>query len=304
MCKVSLIIPCYRGANTLNRAIKSVLAQTRPVDEIIVVNDCSPEADEIERVLLQYPNVVYAKNAVNLGLAATRNKGVSVASGDIVCFLDVDDELHPQKIELQLNIFRENAAISCGVRIIRDGNAVEAGEVYKDSGNVRVIKTHTRMLFRNTITGASLMISKKLMVKVDGYDERLRSCEDYDLWLRLLEAGITVYDIQYPLYLYYYNEDGLSKDLLNISYWELEVMRKFFDIQENMTLHSKKAACVWTFYMIKHLVRCEMSGDKTLKARTFQNILLLSGHKLLTGIIHVAITCRIIKLLSILIKQR
>lgn len=92
-----------------------MLDQSRPADEIIVVNDASPETKEIESVLAAYPQVKYIVNATNLGLAATRNVGVRVTSADIVSFLDADDRLHPQKIELQLSLFRPESAVSSGI---------------------------------------------------------------------------------------------------------------------------------------------------------------------------------------------
>ena len=80
---VSVIIPCYKDSQTLVRAIESVLKQTYQKIEIIVVNDCSPETELIERCLSAYPQVRYLCNSVNVGLAATRNNGLAMANGEI-----------------------------------------------------------------------------------------------------------------------------------------------------------------------------------------------------------------------------
>lgn len=279
--RISLIIPCYRDAATIARALDSVSRQTRPVDEVILVNDCSPETQEIEQVLQAYPHILYIKNPVNIGLAATRNRGVSAADGDVVTFLDADDELHPQKIEFQVRMLRENSAVACGVRRVAATERIDAHIIYPKLTCSRIVTSTSRMLFTNYLTGASIMIAKDLMVKIGGYDATLRSCEDYDLWLRLLEAGVTVYDIRLPLYVYHYNEDGLSNNYLNVSYWELEVLRKYFARNQSARFESVWDACIWAFWMLKHLVRYERVRDKRLQVRTMENIELLSKHPLL-----------------------
>jgi len=92
---VCVIIPCYKDSSTLDRAIRSVYAQTRKVNEIIVVNDFSPETQEIEEILIRHPEIKYIKNIKNYGLAKTRNIGVKNSKSEIITFLDADDEIHP-----------------------------------------------------------------------------------------------------------------------------------------------------------------------------------------------------------------
>ena len=104
--KVSVIIPCYNDALTLARAIDSVINQTYSNIEMVVVNDCSPQTALIEKCLSEYPQVRYLRNSENVGLAATRNNGLAIAKGELVAFLDADDEYLPDKIKLQVEIGR------------------------------------------------------------------------------------------------------------------------------------------------------------------------------------------------------
>lgn len=277
MSRVSLIIPCYRDAATIARALESVYRQTRPVEEVIVVIDCSPETEAIERVLRAFPHVVLVKHAVNLGLAATRNTGVEAATGDIVTFLDADDELHPQKVELQLHVFGRNTAVACAVRRIRPGKPVGELPLYERVGAVQTVTATGKMLLTNFLTGASLMIQKDLMLKMGGYDSSLRSCEDYDLWLRLIEGGVTVRNIQLPLYYYHLNERSLSRDVTNVSYWELEVIKRYYARGQREFLRSFRDRCIWAWWMLKHLARLEQTPDEILRGRTVSNIELLAG---------------------------
>lgn len=298
MSLVSLIIPCYRDAETLPRALLSVYRQTRPPDEVIVVNDCSPETDAIERALAAFPSVRYLRHDRNLGLAATRNTGIDAARGQILTFLDADDELHPQKIEMQVPFVDGNSAVTCTVQRVSTGELCPPAVKYRNGGQVHRVSSIWKMRFSNYLTGASLMIPKALMVSVGGYDASLRSCEDYDLWLRLLESGVTVHNLVWPLYIYHLNPAGLSRDHKTISYWELEVLRRHFSRIEKTGFEE---GCVWAWWMIKHMVRAEVAHDADLKVCTRRHIEELSsvpilrwGLKVLDGS-HVFRLCAVFK---------
>jgi glycosyltransferase involved in cell wall biosynthesis len=269
--RISVIIPCFRDSATLARAIDSVIAQTRSVDEIIVVNDCSPETALIEQVLSRYPDVVYVQNAVNLGLAATRNAGISAATGDIVSFLDSDDELHPQKIEFQLSQLQENSAVSCAVELIQCGLRRTALPMFVTPGEVQVVRNTRRMEFSNFLTGASLMVSKKLLQTVGSYDESLRSCEDFDMWLRLVENGTTIFHLKTPLYFYYFNPSGLSKDPEKISQWEIEVLKRHFKRKPYQLRSSLMESVIWAVWLFKHMLRAESSSNQALRRQILEN---------------------------------
>lgn len=267
MSKVCVIIPCYKDAATLGFAVESVLAQTRLPDEIIVVNDCSPESSEIEAILAAYPSVRLVKNAINLGLAATRSEGVKHTSCDVVSFLDADDELHPQKIEKQLAVLKEGAAVSCAVR--RIGYAAERAptERIEGDGKVRRFYSVQQNLFRNRLTGASILIRKDDLARVGGYDPSLKSCEDFDLWLRLLEAGVEVFHLDAPLYLYRVNPAGLSRNAVAISGWEMEVVHRALGRMGYRVPYGGFVARVVGVWVLKHLLRNRKAKSKELQGQ-------------------------------------
>lgn len=273
--RVSVVIPCFKDAGTLARALDSVLGQSRPVDEIIVVNDASPESRDIEVVMNGYPQTRYIVNSHNMGLAATRNVGVEKATGDVISFLDADDELHPQKIQLQLDLYRPDCAVACGVVRIADERGTDRVVSYNSVLKYSVVRDSSKLVRRNTLTGASLLISRDLFLSNGGYDTELRSCEDFDLWLRLLDAGVSVFNIDMPLYLYRINADGLSRNFFNISYWELIVVRKYFARCRQRGVPMKGEGIILFIWLFKHFVRYEQCRDARILVATIQNMSLL-----------------------------
>lgn len=272
--RISLIIPCYRDAATLERAIKSVLIQTYPVDEIIVVNDCSPETDAIEAIVSAYPIVRYICNKNNIGLAATRNVGIGAASGDIVCFLDADDEYDPGKIEAQITAWEPGVAITCGLMYIHlDGRRTPGPHA---SEGQRVLNNPNQILYRNMLNGAGLLIERELLMAHGAFDDALRSCEDFDLWLRILSAGVKVKDVGQPLYLYHFNPKGLSKNYHNISKWEIEVLLRHARRMGEDWMHSRQYASLMTFWILRQIYRYELKCYDALRSQIMSNIDLLS----------------------------
>jgi hypothetical protein len=100
---ISVIIPCYQQAHFLAEAIDSVLAQTHPRHEVIVVDDGS--SDGAGEIVKRYPMVRYLRQD-NLGVSSARNRGMAVCGGDYVVFLDADDRLLPNALEVGLEYFQ------------------------------------------------------------------------------------------------------------------------------------------------------------------------------------------------------
>lgn len=264
MRTIAVIIPCYLDSKTLARALDSVRAQTSQVNEVVVVNDCSPETAAIEKILENYPEVTYVKNAVNMGLAATRNAGVDASISEVLTFLDADDELHPQKIELQLPFLSENVAVTCQVQRVLWDELRSSSSLFDKAVLKSKFVWHNKFPLRNFLVGAALMIQRKTFRRVGGYDAELRSCEDFDLWFRLISSGCGVCSLNLPLYYYYCNPIGLSRDFKNISRWELIVLEK--NIEKNFA-----RTFVFPIWLMKHFYRAKLSGDSELLGITVEN---------------------------------
>ena len=280
MKTVSVIIPCFLDSATLARAIDSVLAQDYPAIEIIVVNDSSPETEAIESVMRQYPKVIYLRNVENLGLASSRNRGIKVASGEYIALLDADDEYLPEKISTQLLALEPGVALTCGLIQVRPDGRWRSKSPKKRPE--RLIHNSDKLIYRNTINGAGLLIERTLLLMHGGFDETLRSCEDFDLWLRLLKAGIKIKEIGQPLYLYYENPLGLSRNLANISKWEAEVIRRYIGNSDERWARSSKCASIVMVWLCRQIMRYEVERNVSLSREIRKNFDLLSNFPILS----------------------
>ena len=180
---VAVVIPCYKQAHYLADAIDSVLAQTHPDVELVVVDDGSP--DEVEAVTSRYPGVRCVRQP-NQGLAAARNTGLRETHSPYLVFLDADDRLLPNALQAGLaciDAHPECVFVSGGFRHIDAG-----GQVLGDPVVPSISSNHyVEMLTRSYIAmHATVLFRREILERVHGYDARLRACEDFDLYLRIV----------------------------------------------------------------------------------------------------------------------
>ena len=179
---VSVVIPCYRQAHFLPHAIESVLAQTYPHFEVIVVDDGSP--DDTWAVASRYAGVRCVRQR-NRGLSAARNAGLAASIGSYVVFLDADDRLTRDALAMGV---REMAAHPDCALIAGDCNLInEHGSPVLSPMGPRVTRDHYRELLKNNFIWcpANVMYRRTVFRDVGHFDTSLRSAEDYDMYLRI-----------------------------------------------------------------------------------------------------------------------
>ena len=201
----------------LQRALQSVVAQTYPATEIIVVDDGSTD-NTAEMLAENFPEILYLKQA-NQGVSHARNQGIKKATGDWLAFLDSDDTWLPKKLASQVSALNEQPEFKiCHTEEIwiRNGVRVNAMNKHKKIGGW--IFQHCLPLC--AMSPSSIIMHRSVIEDVGDFDESLPACEDYDLWLRLT-AKYPVLFLEQPLI----NKYGGHEDQLSHQYWGMDRFR-------------------------------------------------------------------------------
>lgn len=187
---VSVIIPCYNAATYVAEAVASVFAQTRSDFEVIVVNDGSPDAEELEAALAVYRDRIVYISQENRGVSSARNTGIRAARGEFVALLDSDDAWEPDYLAVQLAILARNPDVDIVYpNVLICGNTLEKGWPSMDHN-----PSHGAVTFKSIVTQqcnvhSCVTARREVILRAGLFDESLRSSEDFDLWLRVVKLG-------------------------------------------------------------------------------------------------------------------
>lgn len=221
---VSIIITTYNRAHFLPCAIDSVLAQTYPFVEIIVIDDGSTDATAA--VIKPYADrIVYVKQS-NQGVSAARNLGIQTANGEYLNFLDDDDFFMPTKIERQVHVLESDTEadlVHCGYyHVDTDGKRLDKALLFP-TGNI--LKPLLRRCFLLIHTP---LIRRSCIEQVGGFDPSLNCHEDWQFWLRIALAGRQFACVQAPLCAYRLQPGNQSKQLSQVDKQALIVLDNLF----------------------------------------------------------------------------
>ena len=189
---VTCIVNAYDRPELLRGAITSVFAQTHPLHEVIVVDDHSPR--DLAPTIAAFGNRVrHLRLSQNGGLTAARNAGVAAATGDVVAFLDDDDEWLPEKIERQVAaLTRGYQACLCGWQRL--------GEDYFRVWDVTEI-TEDMLRLGNPYCGGTAVMAWREVLLAQRFDPSISQGEDWDMYVRLAQRQPIAY-VPRPLFLY------------------------------------------------------------------------------------------------------
>lgn len=192
---ISVIIPAYNAAPTIERALDSVLAQDYDALDIIVVDDCSTDATAAVAARYAGCGVRLVRLDPGRGAAGARNAGIDAARGDLVAFLDADDEWLPGKLRKQAALLADNpraVLVSCGSRIISP-DGINLGNIYGDLKPAAGPDAWRTLLAYNFITTPSVLTYRQALLDAGGFDPALKVAEDQDMWLKLSMTGELAY---------------------------------------------------------------------------------------------------------------
>lgn len=221
---VSVIMPTYNSAATISFAIDSVFIQEN-IKELIIIDDCSSDnTEEIvnAKIADNSYNIIYLKNNKNMGAAFSRNRGVELAKGEYIAFLDSDDIWRYDKISKQIELIKKTDAIICGCsRELMLHNGELIGKIVK----VPESSDYKKLLCGNVINCSSVLIRADIMKKYPMTDDDIH--EDYITWLRILRdtEGAAVF-LSFPYLLYRLSVNGKSSNKLKSALSTFKVYRR------------------------------------------------------------------------------
>lgn len=225
---VSVIIPCYRCQDSIERALVSVMRQTLLPAEIVLVDDASPDGGEtvreLRRLAARYSETVpirLIQSDRNGGPGSARNRGWEIATQPFIAFLDADDAWHARKIEVQHAWMRDHPdyKLTCHRHVLATTKDLSAPAVPATLDSI----AHTpirglTLLYVNAFATRTVMLHADLPFR---FKEGKRYAEDYLLWLEMVFAGVRAAKIELPLAMAFkpdFGVGGLSENL-----WRMEL---------------------------------------------------------------------------------
>lgn len=224
--RISVVVPTYNCAKYLGQAIDSILAQSKPAFEVIVVDDGS--TDDTASLLATFQNNVSMIRQENKGVSSARNAGISAATGDWIAFLDSDDIWLPNKLELYIEAmasFPDSTVYYsefCFLEADSLGVFPAPESLYELTKDIACDADHSgwiyhQLLLTNWVLTSTAVVKRSIFDEIGMFDENLVIAEDWDLFLRISRHG-TFYKIKHPLTLYRITPNSLTKTIKPIDY--------------------------------------------------------------------------------------
>lgn len=209
----SCVVASYQVADLVGRAIQSILDQSYPAHEVIVVDDGS--TDDLDGAVARFGSSVMFVRREHKGAASAMNAGVHASSGDHVVFIGADDEWAPERLEAlaelavarpDLDVLTTDAWVSVNGKVFR--------RVYDQTNPFEVADQRQAILERCFVFGHTA-VSRKRFLEIGGFEEGIHRTSDWDLWARMILGGSAVGIVNEPLATYHVHDRALSSSRLD-----------------------------------------------------------------------------------------
>ncbi|MCF3574952.1 glycosyltransferase family A protein [Planktothrix agardhii] len=251
--QISVIIPAYNCDRYVEQAVESVINQTYPADEIIIIDDGSQ--DNTRQVLQPYSNYIHYVYQENQGVSVARNHGLKLARGEFIVFLDADDIFLPNKLATQLAVFQAKPQLGL-----------------VQSGWRRVW-----LRWKPLGTMGTLMFRREWLLKIEGFEPGLAHAEDVDLILRMVLLGCESAWLHQPTVCYRQHDRNTMRDGVSQAKSINYVLDKFFNLSnipleirliENWVRYSTLVWSSWYLYYTR-MAKFNPLGFRTNYRKTF-----------------------------------
>lgn len=189
---ISVIIPSYNRAKTIEGSAKSVLNQTHKDIELIIVDDCSSDNTEevVAELSKQDSRVRYIRHENNLGACAARNTGIDAAKGEYIAFQDSDDAWKPEKLERQIEVLNKYGADICFCKMRRHNYPASVNPIYPELSEGIV---DYEVLISKYHASTQTILSKAEICQKHRFDTEIKKCQDLDWCVRAGRNNLTVF---------------------------------------------------------------------------------------------------------------
>jgi len=226
MPKVSIILPTYQRIHFLPRAIESVRAQTFPEWELLIVDNGSTDGTEaLVQQFQERDGRIRSLKEERKGASHARNSGLQEARGEFIAFLDDDDEWLPEKLSRQIHFFESHADIELlyTQSYMKDARGILIGQ--KPSGKPAL--SFMELLEGDSIPLLTVLLRRRCLEKVGGFDATLKTAQDYDLWLRIAKE-FPIGFLPEPLAIYHRHGANMSTQPLRRYQATIAIFNKLF----------------------------------------------------------------------------
>jgi glycosyltransferase involved in cell wall biosynthesis len=273
--KVSVVIPAYNSADTIEETLKSVVAQKFREHEIIIVNDGSPDTEKFERAIRSHlEDIIYIRQR-NSGAGPARNLGIEHARGDIIAFLDADDVWLHDFLASQYVFMQRHAydMVYCDAQMF-GLNSAYLRTFMQDAPSDGEANFNSILDLRcNVITSGTLARKSKIVAAGMFETERVRA-HDFHLWLRMAKAGAKIGYQKKVLLKYRVGTDGISGDSISRVERELsafERVRQTIDLDdEQQQIVARRIAGLEADLAVEHGKSFLLSGNYREAANAFR----------------------------------
>ena len=242
---ISIIMAAYNAEKTIEQAINSVLSQTYPDFELLVVNDCSTDKTAMlaEAIVKKDDRVRLISNEKNSGVSYTRKHGLEEASGEWVAILDSDDAWAPEKLEKQINLQKKtNADLLFTGSAFMDADGKPIDWYLAAPAEV----TYRQLLKQNVLSNSSALVRKELYTKYYAVGDGMH--EDFAIWLSILKDGRKAYGVDEPLLIYRIAKSSKSGN-------KFKAAKMNWNTYRYIGLNPIEAAYYEGWYMIKNVIK-------------------------------------------------
>ncbi len=277
---VSVIIPAYNAAKYLAETIDSVINQSFEDIEILIIDDGSTDNTlEIANYYQKYDHRVRVISQSNQGVSATRNRGVREARGELIAFMDADDQWLLEKINVHVEHFSRRSDL--GLSFARVEFMTSDGEATGVLSNSRLFELELQHFYYENlvITPSNAVFRRAVFDEIGGFNQHLSGTEDAEIFLRTLFKGWKAEGIDAVLVRYRTVQGGVSSNLYRME----EDWQRFSKVVQAyapgfVAKHSKRAQAYFLRYLARRTIR---SGSEPRTGLDFMNRALLTDWRLL-----------------------